>query len=258
MSYNLITKHYKSFLVRKSIILIICIIILPLNIYGRTLTVGISHFDPPFVIQLSPKHFSGFDIDLIQNICKKLNDDCTLISMDWDELIDAVAQKKVDIAVSGLTIPQSHSSPVAFSIPYLIMNIDTIGLKKNVIGHFNMRMLINANIGTTDKDYWTLFKKLNLKSTNFILFDQDDELINALKVGKIKFALVDSYTASYWEVNSSNTIKDLGPVTHLEYFTAIAINPNDPELQNEINKALTDYLHSKDFMDNYRNNLIHF
>lgn len=243
---------------RKSFILIICIIILPFNIYGRTLKVGISHFDPPFVIQLSPQHFSGFDINMIQYICKKLNDDCTLISMDWDELIDAVAQNKVDIAISGLTIPQSHSSSVAFSLPYLITKIHTIGLKKNSIDHFNIKLLNNTNIGITDKDYWKQFKKLNLKGTNFIFFDQDDALINALKVGKIKFALIDSYTASYWEVNSSNTIKDLGPITTLEYFAAIAINPNDPALQNEINKALTDYLHSQEFMTNYHTNLIHF
>lgn len=243
---------------RKSFILIICIIILPFNIYGRTLKVGISHFDPPFVVQLSPQHFSGFDINMIQYLCKKLNDDCTLISMDWDELIDAVAQNKVDIALSGLTIPQGHSSRVAFSLPYLITKIHIIGLKNNGIARFDMGLLNNTNIGITDKDYWEHFKQLELKNTNFIFFDQDDALIDALKVGKIKFALIDSYTASYWEVNSSNTIKDLGPITAIEYFAVIAINPNDLVLQHEINQALTDYLHSQEFMTNYHDNLIHF
>lgn len=86
-----------------------------------------------------------------------MNDDCILISMDWDELIDAVAQNKVDIAISGLTIPQSHSLPVVFSVPYLITKIHTIGLK-NSIGQFHIKLLNNTNIGITDKDYWKQFK----------------------------------------------------------------------------------------------------
>lgn len=243
---------------RKSLIFIICIIVLPFNIYGRTLNVGISHFDPPFVVQLSPQLFSGFDVDMIEYICNRLDYNCTLTSMDWDDLIEAVAQKKVDIAVSGLNIPQKNYSQVAFSLPYLITKIHVLGLKNYAPNHFNTRLLNNTNIGITDKDYLEQFKKLKLKNSNFIFFDQDDALIEALKEGKIKFALIDSYSAIYWEVNLSNKIKDLGAIDAIEYFTAIAINPNDPKLQNEINKALTDYMSSQEFMTNYYNNLIHF
>ncbi|KTD11894.1 amino acid ABC transporter substrate-binding protein [Legionella gratiana] len=244
---------------KKSFILIICIIILPFNLYGRTLKIGISHFDPPFVIQLSHEYFSGFDINMAQYICKKLDYEYTFVSMDWNELIDAVAKNDVDIAVSGFTIPQQgYSSQVTYSLPYLITKIHIIGLDDHTKKPLNFELLHNTNIGITDKDYLEQFKKLNLINTKFVLFDQDDDLINALRAGKIKFALIDSYSASYWDINSSDTIKDFGPIHAIEYFTVIAINSKDSALQKEINEALIDYLNSQEFMTNYKENLVHF
>ncbi|WP_298622336.1 transporter substrate-binding domain-containing protein [uncultured Legionella sp.] len=244
---------------RKCLILIICIFTLPFTVYsyGQELKVGISHFDPPFVMQITPQHFTGFDISMAGYICKKLNYECTLTAMPWDDLIAAVANKKIDIAVSGLSMPDETSSEVAYSLPYLIIKIHVIGLKNNTNAQFNLEQLNNTNIGTSDKNYFEQFQKLKFKNTKFIFYDQDDALINALKKGKINYALTDSYSAGYWNVNSSNTIADLGPINDIEYHGVIAINPTNPMLQSNINKALINYLKSQEFLSNYRNNLLH-
>ncbi|WP_298622874.1 transporter substrate-binding domain-containing protein, partial [uncultured Legionella sp.] len=83
-------------MVRKYLI-IMTLFLLPLCTFGRTLKIGVPHFDPPFVIQLDVNHFDGFDVAMIHYLCKKLDYDCELVAYKRDKLLKAVESGEVDI-----------------------------------------------------------------------------------------------------------------------------------------------------------------
>ncbi|WP_058475385.1 transporter substrate-binding domain-containing protein [Legionella quateirensis] len=232
--------------------------LLPLCTYGRTLKIGVSYFDPPFVIQLDPTHFDGFDVSMIRYVCKTMRFDCELIAFKRDRLLNEVENGTVDLAVSDLVISDKNASKVNFSIPYLINITHVIGLKKQVKNPFIIDLLYNQKIGITDESYQQHINILKIKNPIVSLYGQDDEMIDALNRGKIGFAFVDTYTASYWSNNSSDLIADFGSPLHFESLVAVAVNSKDQALLEDINRALTQYRNSQQFITDYNKYLLFF
>ena len=74
------------------------------------LKVGVVSFEPPFVMQ-AKNHFYGFDISLMERICKGLDRPCQYQLMRFEELIPAVVNGDIDVAVSAITITLPQSQP---------------------------------------------------------------------------------------------------------------------------------------------------
>lgn len=215
--------------------------------YGQSLKVGVSHFDPPFVIQLDKNHFDGFDITMMNYLCKKMDYQCQYIPITRDKLVDAVHDGIVDLAVSGLLIPNAYKSQISFSNPYLVIDIHVISSSTVKPKTFTMDMLNNKNIGVSSKKIEEQIKLLGVKNPKVQFFVEDDVLVAALNSGFIDYGLIDSYTAYYWSHNSSGIIKDLGHPLILESVVAIGVDPNNPELLKQVNNALTEYRNSAEF-----------
>lgn len=226
--------------------------------YAQKLKVGVSPYDPPFVIQTTPHNFSGFDISMMTYLCDHIQYECQFISIRRDLLIDAVAKGKVDVAVSNLNINKTSNRKVLYSLPYLVNSTHIIALTKYVKTNFNRSLMNNTHIGITDNDYIGEINSLNIVKPNIQFYPQDDDMITALRDGKIQFALVDAYTATYWENSSSGLIKDYGCPKAFEWASSIAINPKEILLQKKINKVLIDYHDSAQFLNDYDRNLLHF
>ncbi|MCL5271756.1 MAG: transporter substrate-binding domain-containing protein, partial [Gammaproteobacteria bacterium] len=129
---------------------------------------------------------------------------------------------------------------------------------KLIKGNFKMELLNGQKIGISEEAYVPHISELKLNKPNVTLFEQDDELIDYLYKGKVGFALVDVYAASYWNINSSQHIVDCGAPAHFESAIAIAVNPKDNELLERVNWALTSYQNSQNFLDDYNKYLIYF
>lgn len=61
---------------------------------GEPLNVGVESFAPPFVMQGNHNQLFGFDIDMMNNLCKIMNRTCTFHVMRFSQLLDAVANQK--------------------------------------------------------------------------------------------------------------------------------------------------------------------
>lgn len=229
----------------------VLLLIVPCCTFSRSIVIGVSHYDPPFIVQLEQYRFDGFDISMMKYVCRKLSYECEFYSVDRSKLLDAVANGTVDLAVSNLIITKDRLKKVNFSSPYLINTTHIIGLKKNVPGTFSIDLLRSKKIGITDSDYVDQVNALNVDKPVVKMFSRDDDMIDAITNNKIDFALVDSFTANYWQINSGGIIQDFGCPVALESTAAIAINPNNADLIDKLNWALLDYLHSKQFSEDY-------
>ncbi|KTD63315.1 transporter substrate-binding domain-containing protein [Legionella shakespearei] len=236
---------------RKYFILVLLLIV-PFCSFSRSILIGVSHYDPPFIVQQEKYRFDGFDISMMKYVCRKLSYECEFLSLDRSKLLDAVANGTVDLAVSNLIITKERLTKVNFSSPYLINTTHIIGLKKKVPGTFSIDLLRNKKIGITDSDYADQVKALNVEKPVVKIFSRDDDMVDAITNNQVDFALVDAYSANYWQINSGGIIQDFGCPVTLESTAAIAINPNNADIIDKLNWALLDYLNSKQFGDDYR------
>lgn len=82
-----------------------------------TLTVGLQSGAPPFEFVESNGKCAGFDVDLAHLIAQKMGKKVVIRDMEFEGLIIALNQGKIDLIISAMNITPSRSKEI-FMIPY--------------------------------------------------------------------------------------------------------------------------------------------
>ncbi len=60
----------------------------------------------------------GFEIDLAQDLCKRIGAECEVVAQDWDGIIPALQQGKYDGIMAAMSITAERKKVIEFSNPY--------------------------------------------------------------------------------------------------------------------------------------------
>jgi len=60
----------------------------------------------------------GYDIDVGNELCRRMKVECTFVAQDWDGIIPALTVGKFDAIMSGMSITEKRKKSIAFSKPY--------------------------------------------------------------------------------------------------------------------------------------------
>ena len=82
------------------------------------IVVGTNACFPPFE-DCEKDEIVGFDIDLIELICQELGYEYEIKDMDFDALLPALTQNKVDLVISGFIATEERREICNFTIPYI-------------------------------------------------------------------------------------------------------------------------------------------
>jgi octopine/nopaline transport system substrate-binding protein len=61
---------------------------------------------------------SGFEIDLANELCKRMNAECTIVAQDWDGIIPALQASKYDAIMAAMNITDKRLETINFSSVY--------------------------------------------------------------------------------------------------------------------------------------------
>lgn len=75
--------------------------------------------------------WEGFDIDMMKDFSKYLNQKIEIINFNVDVVIQALDEKKCDLIAAGFTITEERKNLVLFSDPYYTSGIVYLYLKNN-------------------------------------------------------------------------------------------------------------------------------
>ena len=85
---------------------------------GKRYINGIDANYPPFAYVDETGKPSGFDVDSMNWIAKKMGFVVEHKPMDWDGIIPALLAKKIDMVCSGMSVSPERSARAQFSEPY--------------------------------------------------------------------------------------------------------------------------------------------
>jgi polar amino acid transport system substrate-binding protein len=82
------------------------------------LNVGAYPTNPPFETKLSDGSFEGFEVDVVNEAAKRAGMTTNIADYGFQALFAAIASKRIDVAISTITITPERLKSVAFTQPY--------------------------------------------------------------------------------------------------------------------------------------------
>ncbi len=183
---------------KKLIILLVALLFsasLAQDLGGRTLIVGSDTTFPPFESVNDEGVIVGFDVDILNAICEKVNCVAQFQTTAWDGIFAALAQGEFDLVASGVTITPERDEVVDFSDPYyfadqaIALRPEDDGLTLEQLEAGNQ--VIGAQVGTTN----AILAEELFGRDRLSLYDDFNAAVLALINGDVDAVVIDGGAA---------------------------------------------------------------
>jgi polar amino acid transport system substrate-binding protein len=166
---------------------------------GRTLNIGSDTTYPPHESIDENGNVVGFDVDVVAEICERINCKPNWVTTAWDGIFAALADGQFDMVVSGVTITEERNKIVDFSDPYIIVQqgvLMRVEDQSATIEDFKSgKMKLASQTGTTNA---SLGEEL-VGRDNLNLFDTFQSAVLAVRNGDVDGLIIDSTSAAAYE-----------------------------------------------------------
>jgi len=199
---------------------------------------------PPFSWKASSGEWSGFEPDLIRELCKQMQADCRFHELAWDGLIPALNSKQVDVILNSLSITPERKQVVDFTEPYLQTPALWVGekaLKLEPTVEGLKRKTIGVQGSTSSASY---LKNYFSKTSTVRYYNDQDDALSDLRNGRVDIMLADQISIEPMLDKPENSLlesKGAAPKDPLfgEGIGA-AVRKGEDALREKLNQALAE------------------
>jgi octopine/nopaline transport system substrate-binding protein len=85
---------------------------------GRTIRIATEGAYAPWNFTAAGGALQGFEIDLANDLCRRMNARCTIVAQDWDGIIPGLNAGRYDAIMAGMNITDRRLEAINFSRPY--------------------------------------------------------------------------------------------------------------------------------------------
>lgn len=213
----------------------------------KTLRIGNDPTYPPFESKNAQGELVGFDIDLANEICKRIEARCNYVESDFDALIPSLKAKKIDFIISSLSITEKRQQEIAFSDKLYAANARLVAPKGAKLEP-TPESLKGKNIGllqgTTQETYANQYWRP--KDVTITPYANQDLVYQDLNAGRIDAAFQDEVQASegFLKQPVGKDYAFAGPAVKDDKIfgvgTGIGLRKEDSELKAAIDKAFAE------------------
>jgi len=211
------------------------------------IVVGTSADFAPFEYMDENGNLTGFDIDLIREIGKRLKLEVQIDDMPFDSLLAAVQEGKIDLIIAGMNYTEERDQKVDFTDPYyssetVLLVVESFSDQLNTSEDIT-KYRLGTQIGTT-ADTWiteSLIKTGMMEEEQLFRYERPEQGGLDLKAGRIDAYAID-------DIPAANIAREMGGLKVIrlneESLEAkpmnIVVPEGDTELAQAINKVLAD------------------
>jgi lysine-arginine-ornithine-binding protein len=215
-----------------------------------TVRFGVDASYPPFESKSVNGTLVGFDIDLGNEICKRLNAKCVWVESAFDGMVPALKAKKFDGVLSSMSMTPQREAQIAFSAK-LFHTPTRLVAKKGSNLQPTADSLKGKSVGVEQGSIQETFAKINWepKGVKVIPYQDQDQVYADLTSGRLDTALQDSVQADMGFLKTARgagfdfTGNDLtDPKGTLGSGAAIGLRKEDTDLKAKIDKAIADMI----------------
>ncbi len=200
------------------------------------LRVGVSLFTP-WTLKTQKGELVGFEIDVAKQLAKDLGVKPEFHVFEWENIVPAILNRKVDIIAAGMVITPQRALKVNFSQPYASSGVGlvtSIALTQKFTGiqDLNGPNVIISAVKDTVSD--SLARRVFSQST-IKTFLSSQEAIKAVTTGKVHGYVELNPIPTFTVLNHPGIVDEPLAKPLLTTKAGFAINKGDPDFLNFLN-----------------------
>ncbi|CAM2734055.1 arginine-binding periplasmic protein [Legionella steigerwaltii] len=203
--------------------------------YGDPIVIGVSKSAPPFSAVGGGNHYFGFCIDLMNEICKRLNETCEYKPITIRNQMDTLNSGGIDITFPPSPIPQTPSPNYIYSLPYMTSNGQFLTMSPDIKTIADIK---NKRIGTVQESHLRDTLLLYTSQDNIKEYPKISLMITALLDKDVDVIIMNVNIFKYLTINKVINFQAVGDPIVIGNGYGIVTLPKNDNLINRINKVL--------------------
>lgn len=215
--------------------------LLPAFAFADPLRIGVEADNAPFESVGPDGQLHGFDIDLGNAICRVAHLDCRWVNMDFDGMIAALNDHRIDAVLSEMSVTPERAQRVLFTDPVTSTGAVLVAAKDSGITDDPKTLkgkTVAVQSGTTHERY---AKTKLAPSVDVQVYQSQLQAFQDLTAGRADATLCDEGAAFDWIRNHPDYHMAGPPIADPAIFgtgTAIALRQGDTAMAAKMNAAL--------------------
>ena len=198
----------------------------------------------PFEYRLPDGTLAGFEVELGEEVCRRIRRQCEWVEQSWDGIIPGLMARKYDAIMSSMTITDQRKRVLRFSAPYIVVPSGWFVPVDTDLADFDGDDLADKRIavqrGTVQDQYVT---DTFGDSATIKRYANADDIAVDMSAGRLDAAFLDFPTGQSTLLDESDAYKNAGPMLTepKKYFGTgfgIAFRRSQKDLAARFNKAL--------------------
>lgn len=228
------------------------------DLEGQEIVVAVENLYTPFQFENpATGEPDGYEYDLLDELCERINCTLTFETISFAALIPAVGEGDFDMGITGISIREERREIVDFSIPYI--NLDQFLLVRESEDRFesldafnqDSELLLGVQAGTAG-----FFVTEGLvPDEQRVVFDDFGVMVQSLINGDIDALPADASAAAGFVSTTGESVKLVGEPLSRDEFGIIfpigseLVEPINAALQSMIDDGFLNFLYNKWFFD---------
>jgi polar amino acid transport system substrate-binding protein len=157
-----------------------------------TLTVGAYAANPPWEVKQTDGTFEGFEVDLVNEIARRMDAEVQFEDMGFQALFAATSSQRIDMAISSITITNERLQSQSFTQAYYDADLALASNRTSGITSLeDMRGKVVAVLSSSTGDIWAQANKEAMGFTEVRGYNNQQDMILDTQLGRADGAISD-------------------------------------------------------------------
>lgn len=194
--------------------------------------------NPPWQFKDENGNFKGFEVDIVNEIARRMNAKAEIEGLDFKALFVASASNRVDMVISSLTITNERLESQAFTQPYVVGALG-LAVKKgsDVKQVADLKGKVAGSIATSFPENWLKERAAELGYSEYKSYDTLANMLTDLRNGRVDGVVNDVVGLRYATIQ----MDDLDVVEEIVTGEKFAMMmPKGSKLIEQVNTIISD------------------
>ena len=204
---------------------------------SNTLHVAFEGTYPPFNFLDDKDEFQGFDVDISNEIARKLGVEAKFIATKWDGLIGGLKADKFDIIIGQMTVTEERKKSVDFTEPYVITG-SVLVTREETEGITELEDISGKKVGVGGG---TTFEEVanSVDGADVKLYKAVSDYIQDLTNKRLDVIINDQLLMSYNIKENNLPLKITSGILNKDEI-GMAVNKGNEDFISKVNEALSE------------------